>query len=153
MPTVQQIKDASNGGTITGCTVDYRASQAPLWAASMQSEYRLPLNQNIDSYVRGLFSLYGDSQNDPTSMIDDIDSYGLLNLYLGLRSRTGAWEVSIYGKNITETERVLTRDSTPLTTSYRVLATAATGVTTYRRITVTEPREFGLNLRYSFGSR
>lgn len=119
----------------------------------MQSEYRLPLNQNIDSYVRGLFSLYGDSQNDPTSMIDDIDSYGLLNLYLGLRSRTGAWEVSIYGKNITETERVLTRDSTPLTTSYRVLATAATGVTTYRRITVTEPREFGLNLRYSFGSR
>lgn len=153
VPTVTQIKDASNGGTITGCTVDYRASQAPLWSAAMQSEYRIPFNQDIDGYVRGLYSFYGDSQNDPTSMIDDVDSYGLLNLYLGVRSRSGAWEVSIYGKNLTEEEIVLTRDSTPLTTSYRVLATASTGVSTYRRITATEPREFGLNVRYSFGSR
>jgi len=39
---------------------------------------------------------------------------------------------------------VLSRTPTPLTT---------TGVTTYRGVTFIAPREFGVNVRYAFGSR
>jgi iron complex outermembrane receptor protein len=81
-----------------------------------------------------------------------VDSYGMLNVYVGVRGNEGAWDVAVYGKNVTETERVL-RSTNPLTVSYRQGPTAAMGVASYRSVSVTDPREFGLNLRYAFGSR
>lgn len=152
VPTFDEIR-AITGDNLATCTVDYRASFSPLWSGTVQSEYRMPVTSSIDGYIRGLASLYGKSQNDPTNAVDDVSDYALLNLYLGLRDRSGAWEVAIYGKNITDTERVLSRRSSPETTPYNVLATSFTGVTDYRRITVLNDREFGLNVRYAWGSR
>ena len=149
IPTVSQIRTATGGDNISGCVVDYRASLSPLWNASLQSEYRIPVSSRMDAYVRGLASFYGDSQNDPTNAVDNVDSYSLLNIYLGVRDPNGAWEVSLYGKNVTETERVLNRTSAPLATPFNGI----NGVTTYRQISFTPPREFGINLRYAFGSR
>ena len=86
-------------------------------------------------------------------------AYALLNLYLGVRDHSGAWDVSLYGKNITKTERVLSRGSTALTTPFNVLAASNAGVTTYSGglapagLTMTAPREFGINVRYAFGAR
>jgi iron complex outermembrane recepter protein len=151
VPTLGQI--AATGDNLATCNVDYRASFAPLWSGAVQSEFRVPLSQALDTYVRGLVSFYGDSQNDPANAVDDVDSYALLNLYLGLRDRDGAWEVALYGKNVTDTERVLSRGSAPATVSCNRLATSITGVSSYRSVSFTEPREFGLNVRYAFGSR
>jgi hypothetical protein len=39
-----------------------------------------------------------------------------------------------------------------LSTAYRTTV-PVTQASTYRGISMTEPREFGLNVRYSFGSR
>jgi iron complex outermembrane receptor protein len=69
--------------------------------------------------------------------------------------------VGFYGKNVTDTERVLSRTQVPLTAGYRVassvaaLQTAVPGsaTTNYRTVSVTAPREFGINVRWSFGSR
>jgi iron complex outermembrane receptor protein len=157
-PTLADIAAASGSENLTGCRVSYSASQAPEFSATMQSEYRLPLTASLTSYVRGLLSYYDDSENDPTNLVDNVDSYGLLNLYLGVRSSSGNWEVSVYGKNVTETERVTSRASSAAQTNYRIGASLQTsagaiGSSTYRNITMTDPREFGLNVRYSFGSR
>jgi iron complex outermembrane receptor protein len=151
VPTLAQI--GATGDNLATCVVDYRASFSPLWSAAIQSEFRLPVSATLDTYIRGLASVYGDSQSDPTNAVDDVDSYALLNLYLGLRDRSGAWEVALYGKNLTDTERVLRRDSSPATVNYNVGATSVTGVSAYRRISSSEPREFGVNVRYAFGSR
>jgi iron complex outermembrane receptor protein len=151
VPTLGDI--AATGDNLATCTVDYRASLAPLWSAVLQSEYRLPVSQSFDAFARGLASFYGKSQNDPTNAVDDVDDYAIFNLYFGLRDRSGAWEVTLYGKNLADTERVLRRDSSPATVNYNIGATSVTGVTTYRRISVLEPREFGVNVRYAFGSR
>jgi iron complex outermembrane receptor protein len=153
IPTVAQIRAATGGDTIAACAVSLRASLAPLWSGTMTSEYSMPITDRVDGYLRGLLSYYGKSQNDPTNAVDDVKAYALLNLYAGIRAPDGAWEVSLYGKNITKTERVLSRTSTPYNTPYNIGATGVTGTSTYRGITMTQPREFGLNIRYAFGSR
>jgi iron complex outermembrane receptor protein len=153
VPTVAQIQTATGGDTISACAVSLRASLAPLWSGTVTSEYSVPLTPGIDGYLRGLLSYYGKSQNDPTNAVDDVKAYALLNLYAGIRSPDGAWEMSLYGKNITKTERVLSRTPTALTATYNIGRTGAIGSSTYRGITYTAPREFGLNLRYAFGSR
>ena len=153
VPTVAQIRTATGGDNLSACTVDDRASLSPPFSATVQSEYRVPFSPSLDGYVRGLVSYYGDSQTDPSNAVDDVSSYALVNLFLGIRDPNGAWEVGLYGKNITDTEEVLGRRSSPLTTPF---SPGGPAVTTYREINptgYTPPREFGLNLRYAFGSR
>jgi iron complex outermembrane recepter protein len=177
VPTVAQI-DAATGGTgIATCNVDYSAGFTPPFAATLQSEYLLPISPNIDGYVRGLFNFQGNSDNDPANPFDDVDSYGLLNLFAGVRDPDGRWELGGFVKNLFETERVLTRGASPLGVSYtqlfcttldpRVAGPCAgvlppgvttqtfgqTAASTYRLITTTPPREFGVTLRLQFGSR
>ncbi len=151
VPTLAQI--IATGDNLSTCTVSYRASNAPLVSGNLQSEYRLPIATTMETYVRGLLTYNGTSQNDPTNAIDDVGSYTLLNLYVGLRDQKNAWDVSLYGKNIANTERILRRDAAPGTLPYNIGATSIIGVSTYRQVSVTEPREFGVNVRYAFGSR
>jgi iron complex outermembrane recepter protein len=124
-------------------------------------EYSRPLNDRMDGYLRGLFTWKGNSVNDPVNAFDDVPGYGILNLYAGLRASNGAWEMSLYGKNITNTFRVLTRSNGPSVTSLRAgiplgpppVVSSGPIAGSYYGITVTEPREFGINLRFAFGSR
>jgi iron complex outermembrane receptor protein len=99
-------------------------------------------------------SIYGNSVSDPIYSHDDADSYQLLNLYLGVRDPSGVWEVSIYGKNVTNTERVLSRSGFTMTTPLNlgVGQTNYYGGTATSGLTMTPPREFGVSLRYAFGS-
>lgn len=156
---VGAIGAATGGDNLAGCTVTQRASLSPLWSGSLQSEYRVPIGSALNGFASGQLSVYGDSKNDPSTRVDDYDGYALLNLYLGVRDADGVWEVSLYGKNVTDTERVLSRSSSVLTTAYNIGASGQTGLTNYyggssvAGLTLTPPREFGLTVRYSFGSK
>jgi iron complex outermembrane receptor protein len=171
IPTYAQII-AANGGnptdTIATCIVNYRAGIAAPFVATVQSEYSLPLTSHVDGYVRGLLNYFGKSQNDPANQLDDIKAYSLVNLYAGIRAPDGGWEIALYAKNIFDTERVLSRAANPATVGYQQLFrppnilpppnnTAITfgqnGVSGYRVITMTPPREVGITARFSFGSR
>jgi iron complex outermembrane receptor protein len=154
--TPADIHAATGGDNVAGCVVNYRASSAPLWSGSIQSEYRLPLTDTLTSFARGLLSVYGDSLNDPSNSNDDYDKYAMLNLYLGVRAPDSKWEVSLYGKNVTNTERVLARGATTLTASPNGSLASTNyygGVAGNGGIAMTAPREFGLNVRYAFGSK
>lgn len=78
-----------------------------------------------------------------------------MNLYAGVRADDGSWEVLGYAKNLFNTQRVLTRESTPYSVAYSVTSPSGSGlaVSNYRGITTTEPREFGITARFAFGSR
>ena len=141
------------GRTIQACVVNQRANDAPVFTGNIQAEYRVPLSNQADGYLRGLFTFYGASQGDPLNRYDDVSAYGLLNLYLGARDPDGRWEIQAFAKNITNTYRTLTRTS-PLTTGVAFTNGSSGSFTTnYRNVTSTAPREFGLNVRYAFGSR
>lgn len=158
VPGIADIRNASGGDNVASCETDMRANYAPLWTATLHSEYALPLDE-MELYLRGLFTVQGDSKNDPENPYDDIGSYGILNLYTGVRSNDRKWDAMLFVKNVFNTEKVLSRGSASLSQSYQVITgfgpTGAvtegrSGVTGYREITMTQPREVGLNVRYSF---
>lgn len=166
-PSLPALQNAVGSNNLASCNVTQRSGLGAPFSASVQSEYRVPLSDKVDGYLRGLVTYNGRSQVDPTSIYDNVDDYALVNLYAGIRDPEGMWEVSLFAKNVFETEKVLSRTN-PLTTSYQQLGfagqfsngrpvftgpTAASGTIPYTGITMTPPREFGINVRYSFGSR
>jgi iron complex outermembrane receptor protein len=159
-PTAAQIRAGAGGNAVASCRVNDRLSFAPTWNLTAQSEYDLPISDKVDGYLRGLFTYYPNNPNDPENQYDTVKAYGLLNVYLGIRAPNGAWEVSLFSKNITNTGRTLSRNDLVQQTGVQVLlpptfrTTAGTTINSgYVATTYTAPREFGLNLRFAFGSR
>ena len=154
-PSLEELQAAVGSNNLSACNVSQRSGfQAP-FSATLRSEYRVPVSDDVEGYVRGLVNFNGNSRVDPTNIYDDVDSYGLLNLYAGIRAFDGAWAISLFAKNVLDTTKTLTRGD-PLFTSYRNIAAggaATTYTSTYNSVTTTAPREFGINVRYAFGSR
>jgi iron complex outermembrane recepter protein len=136
------------GGFVDTCPIS-RASPAPRWSASAQGEYNHPVSDAMEGFVRGLLTYNGSTPGDDTNPVDAVSAYGLLNLYLGLRDPDGAWDISLFGKNLTGTERVLTRTGSLVTSTIA----NASFPSAYRQITTTAPRQFGVSARIAFGSR
>ncbi|WP_313433801.1 TonB-dependent receptor domain-containing protein [Novosphingobium sp.] len=165
-PSLAELQAAVGADNIAACQVNQRASFMAPFSATLQSEYSFPAFGDTDAYVRGLMTYTGKSQGDPGNAWDDVSDYALVNLFAGLRAQDGAWEIGFYAKNVFETTKTLTRTN-PLFTAYQQLGfggiqngapvftgpTAATYTSTYTGVTVTAPREFGINVRYAFGSR
>ncbi|WP_395393586.1 TonB-dependent receptor [Novosphingobium sp. BL-8A] len=168
-PTLAQMQGAVGTDNISACQVNQRSGFMAPFSATVQSEYSFPVLTGANAYVRGLLTYYGKSKGDPTNAYDDVPDYALVNLFAGLRADDGAWEIGFYAKNVFNTTETLTR-TTPLYTGYQQLAWAgqfnpstgrpvftgssgATYTSTYTGVTTTIPREFGINVRYAFGSR
>jgi iron complex outermembrane receptor protein len=149
-PSVATFLANAPGGLDT-CVRNDRSNNASPWGATLQSEYTHPLTHNMNGFARGLFTWKGNSLNDPGNPFDDVSSYGILNLYAGIRAHDGSWELTAYAKNILDTFRVLTRSNGPQRTS--TLNRGGLTFTNYFSITSTEPREFGITARVAFGSR
>jgi iron complex outermembrane receptor protein len=154
-PTLGDLQQAVGSDNLSACRVTQRSGfQAP-FSATLTSEYSFAVSDHMDAYLRGLFNFSGNSRVDPVNVYDDVSSYGLVNLFTGIRDAKGAWEISLFAKNLFDTTKTLTRTD-PLFTSYRNVAAggaATTFTSTYTGVTTTAPREFGINVRFAFGSR
>jgi iron complex outermembrane recepter protein len=138
------------------CPSHASVSEAPNLTVTPSSEYDMPVPAvGADAFIRGLYTFYG--RNPHSSEFYVTPSYGLLDLYVGLRSPGGAWEVAAFAKNAFNTQRLL---STTLGTP----AITAMGLNTlfgssgyYSAVNstamVTPRQQFGLTATYSFGSR
>lgn len=174
VPTLGQIQAANNGEMVATCQVNHRAGYGAPFSATFQTEYQQDLSASAKGYIRGLLTYNGNSRNDPGNLIDDIDAYAMVNLFAGVRDPDGAWDIGLYAKNVFDIERTLSRNASPLSVGYQQLfcppaaqippqlapvcptgpvTIGGTGVSTYRTITYTPPREFGITARFSFGSR
>lgn len=160
-PTVAQIQAAAGGNeAVAMCRVNDRLSVAPDWSATLTPEYSLPISSGMDAFVRGLFTYTPKNERDPNNSYDEVNAYGLLNLYAGVRSDDDAWEVALVAKNVTNTGEVLELGGSATATSYQRLLpptfTTTEGsslASPYMTARYTPPREIGLNVRYAFGSR
>jgi iron complex outermembrane receptor protein len=132
------------------CASNDRSANAPEWSASLQSEYSFPLFTGTNAFVRGLLNYYPENDNPASATNFVVDSYSLVNLYLGLRSDAGAWEVSAFAKNALD-EDTLTFIGDQEVNSFSLATTF--GPSGYRSFGRIAEREIGLSLRYSFGSR
>jgi iron complex outermembrane receptor protein len=151
-PTLAQLESVVGTQNISACNVTQRSSQESPFGFTVQSEYSVPLSNSVNGVLRGLFTYKGNSIGDPTNPYDRVKSYGLLDLFVGVRSPDGSWEVTAYGKNLFDTYRYTTSD-----TSAGVLATSTAlgniDYTNYFGVASISEREFGLTARIAFGSR
>jgi iron complex outermembrane receptor protein len=159
-PTITQLQAATGSAGLSECLNNGSLQYTPKWNLTLQGEYAHPVTEEMDGYIRGLFTYRPKTNGDPNNTFDSVDGFGLLNLYTGVRSRDGAWELALYAKNIFNTTKVITADGSIVGTSVQVLqpptftsAQASTITAPYVRVTTTPPREVGINLRYAFGSR
>lgn len=134
-------------GLVDTCALS-SASPAPKWSATVQGEYNVPVGFG-EAYLRGLLTYNGKTRGDDTNPVDSVSAYTLLNAYLGVRADDGAWDISVFARNLTNTHRVLTRTGARATSTINSVAYTSQ----YHIITSTQPREFGVSARFAFGSR
>ncbi|WP_317932278.1 TonB-dependent receptor [Halioxenophilus sp. WMMB6] len=155
IPSVSDIRSATGGDNIAACRAKFRSDYTPLWTGTLQSEYTFNVG-SMEAYVRGMATFYGPSQNDPSNAVDDVDAYNMVNLYFGLRDPSGNWEAMLYGKNIFETEETLSREANPASVGFTGVILSPfsvegyTAISDYREVSLTPPREIGVNLQYRF---
>lgn len=159
-PTVGELIAAVGSDNVAACTVSQNSAFAAPFQGTIFAEYQQPLTSRIDGFARSLFSFDGPADGDPTNRFDDVDAYGLFDVFAGLRDSGGQWELSLFVKNLFDEDVVLTRSDSPATTGFQALqpptftTTAAENFNAdYRSITMTRPREVGINFRYNFGTR
>lgn len=97
--------------------------------------------------MRGLYSYY--AHNDNQHELTDIDAYGLLNLYLGVRNESSGWEVQLFAKNLLNEGSVTVLSDSDVDANL-ARSFSPTGSSGYREAGYTPPREVGLNVRYNF---
>ena len=73
---------------------------APDWTASINSEYNIPFDA-FDAYGRVLYTYTGERYNKD---LGDLDSYQVVNLYLGVR--TEQWDISVFAENVFDEEEI-----------------------------------------------
>lgn len=133
---------------VATCKSNGSVSRDPKWTGTLQSEYWRPIGP-VEGYVRGLLSYY--PKNDRRNVSYTVPDYGLLNVFAGVRSADGAWDVNLFARNLTKTNVETSRDP-DYTTAAGGIATFF-GPSGYRWVTYTPPREVGVSVRYAFGVR
>ncbi|VAV95394.1 TonB-dependent receptor, partial [hydrothermal vent metagenome] len=87
------------GATVT---TNLRLPRTPKFTMSIGAEYTLPLSDALDLTLRGDYSYQSSQALDPANTAILIqDGYGLLNARMTLASSSSDWEISLYGRNIT----------------------------------------------------
>lgn len=141
----------SHGVIVARCRSNDAISRVPKWNLTVQSEYSAPISDQTDGFIRGNFNYYPDNPNASQGVV--IDKYGLLNMYLGLRDREDAWEVSLFANNLLNEQQILSFNSVALVSSGSPTSFFPQGPSGYNQVTYTPRREFGVLVRFSFGSR
>jgi iron complex outermembrane recepter protein len=132
------------------CGSDASINQSPNFSSSLQSDYRQPITPRLEGFLRGLYSYYG--RNSNADQVYVAPAYGLLNVYLGLRSPDGAWEGSLFAKNALNAKPQLSSSvGTPAIDNLGL--SQQFGSSGYFNTTIAPRQELGITFTYSFGSR
>jgi len=137
LPTPQSLGPV---GTVPFCISNDAISRQPEWSSTLQSEYSMPVG-TVEGYARGLFTYAPSNENIRPGFV--APGYGLLNLYLGVRDGSSAWDVGIWAKNLLDKQVVRDREPSAL-----FAGTFASG---YNNTSYNNRREIGATVRYAFG--
>ncbi len=143
------------GQTVAICSgINRRSTTTPKFSANIQSQFGFDVTDNVDGFLRGSATIAGRTNGNPESTLDDQAAVARLNLFAGLRSDDGRWEISAFAKNIFNTQRIITYGTAPIRAAINTSASSTFNYTSeYRTITVSPPREFGVSARIAIGGR
>ena len=112
----------------------------------MQAEYNMPVSASTDVYIRTLMNYTPKNKFAPGGFT--ADNYGMVNLYIGARDNGGKWDIGLFARNLTNTEKLVGQGVSDIQTP--PIAQAALGLAKsagYRSVTLTPRRELGVTLR------
>jgi iron complex outermembrane receptor protein len=143
-----------NTGNLISLCPGGSASRLPFWNATFQSEYSHPVRENADGFLRVLATYYPENKNRAEPNFT-VPNYATLNMYAGVRSHDGAWEASVFARNLLNTAVATDISGAPtnLNNSLNVAFASINHPTGYFQTITTPGREVGINVHYAFGSR
>jgi outer membrane receptor protein involved in Fe transport len=110
----------------------------PLWTAAVSGEYRQPINENINGFMRieGTYEdkVYRDFV--PTDFFRVVPAYHLFNIRFGARQTESRWEVTAYVTNLLNT----------FAQSGLRLSDTGADLPTTRPVSIVQPRTFGFEM-------
>jgi iron complex outermembrane receptor protein len=133
----------------------------PKFSATVHADYAAPINDQLTGFIRGLLQYHGATPISPAfSPADHTPHYATVDMYVGVRSPSSAWEFTVFVKNLFD-------NSTRLPTYGGNITAVTPGqpggygpnpangplLSNYTYVAVVPPREVGVSLRYAFGSR
>jgi len=118
-----------------------RLAGEPNWGVSANSEYTMHFGP-VDGFVRGLYSFQsGRSDDTVDNSILDTTSYGVFNLYLGVRDPQKVWEVTAWAKNLFDHEQTIRLGQANQLAGF---------LTDYHDVQVLPERQIGITGKYNF---
>ena len=142
------VPDAEGDAAITGpgnvsfCQLR-RLSDTPNFSLSATSEVRFPMGGSFTPFVRGLINYRPGVSSELKNY--RYQSRTVLNVYTGVRSDDGKWELTGFVKNLLNQKRI-----TNISAGTGQIAASDNSVfeSGYRAINATAPREFGASLAF-----
>ncbi len=124
---------------------------SPDYQASLALEWRAELNPDLEWFVRGEYqyvdeqSVNGQTDNNPAQVEDAV---GQLNARLGLVAASGRWDITLYGRNLSDEGYCQATFYQPLATTLHLQDPVSGNAMT--RCVVGEPRTYGIELNAHF---
>lgn len=124
---------------------------SPKWTFSSSVGWRDRLSQNLDWFVRGDYQYIGShrpsgtTDNNPATMID---AYSFINARMGFGASDGRWDVTLYGRNLTDSQFCQALTYQPLAGTLGLVDRETGNAMT--RCILSTPRRFGVQFRYLF---
>ncbi len=161
IPTLTQLQAALPAGEHLGsCSgAGLAANFQPNWSGTVTGEYDVRVRHDLEGFLRGVVAWRGASQNDPLNPYDNVSAYATINTYVGIRDVKNGWSLMFFVKNVGNVTKLMTLNGQPASLSETVVNTSngmnssSTFVSRYAVATITDPREFGVNLHIALGSR
>jgi iron complex outermembrane receptor protein len=118
-----------------------RLARAPQWQFSVSGEYGIALGTALDASIRADYqwqsqSFFSFFNHEPNSQ----DSYGLLNVSVGVTPQSGRWQLTAFARNLTDEFYVIYAEAN--VSAGRPSLGGAIG----------QPRMYGLSAAYNFGA-
>jgi iron complex outermembrane receptor protein len=151
-PGATALNDGQGNTTLYTCPYNGPASFTPRFSATVRGEYSHELNDRMSGYLRGQLAITGATQVNSDLPWNKQKAYALLNVYAGVHDAGGAWDLSVFVKNLTNTQVVLANSVGNQQEFTQTSATSAQ-FSPYATVGITPPRQIGVNLRYAFGAR
>ena len=93
---------------------------------------------SFEGYIRGLYKFNGERRDVD---IENLDAYQTVDLFLGIRSESRSWDVSIFARNLFDEDEIVRGNSPGL---HRREPTG------YQAVDVVPPRILGVKASYNF---
>lgn len=127
---------------------------SPEWQGSLVAEWRAALGSGkLEWFLRPEYTYIGEQNIGANTNLNPQsiqDGYGLVNLRLGLAAADGRWQVTAYGKNLSDEDYCEVNYDQPLGQQFGGVDPVANTVP--QRCSLPSPRTYGVLFRWNYGT-